>query len=167
MGSGHSGLYQGTRGSSQPFAPVYGVTLDMKQKDIRERIYVPGRGYLQNPSAVNLLSTIKDNIVYYEGRRANGCFTYVVDENGNLIFGKRNNPDGPTLRSPHPMLIGGKNPRVQCAGIIDIRNGKIFNIDVRSGHYKPHPDSLGVVEKILSSLSKETFDRKSEWRKNR
>ncbi|MDD5941460.1 hypothetical protein [Fibrobacter sp.] len=138
MGSGNKGGYYGTRGSSQPFASSYGVMPDMRSKDIKEGIYNEQRGYSRNPSAVELLSSMKNNTVYLDGKKANGLYTYVVNEKGELIFGKRNNPNDPSKRSPHPMLIGGKNPKVRCAGMLDIRNGKIFNADTDSGHYKPN-----------------------------
>lgn len=165
MGSGNKGLYSGTRGSSQPYAPTYSVMPDMRKKDIKEGIYDENRGYPHNPSAIELFSSMKNNVVYLDGKKANGLYTYVVNENGKLIFGKRNNPDDPTKRSPHPLLIGGKDPKVQCAGMIDIRNGKIFNVNHNSGHYKPNEKSMEVVEKILSSLPKQAFSRKSKWRK--
>lgn len=165
MGSGNKGLYSGTRGGSQPYAPTYEVMLDMKEHDLKIGIYNDKIGYAKNPSAVNLADCIQNNTVYYEGKKANGKYTYVIDENGNLIFGKRNNPDPMQTRSPHPMLIGGKNPKVRCAGMLDIRNGKIFNADTDSGHYKPNEKSIEEVEKILSSLPKQVFSRKSKWRK--
>lgn len=165
MGSGNKKAYHRTRGSSRPFASSYGVMPDMRAKDIKEGIYDKQRGYSHNPSTVELLSTMKNNTVYLNGKKANGLYTYVVNEKGKLIFGKRNNPNDPSKRSPHPMLIGGKNPKVQCAGMIDIRNGKIFNLNHSSGHYKPNEKSMEVVEKILSSLPKQAFSRKSKWRK--
>lgn len=165
MGSSVSGLYSGTRGASQPFASKYSVMANMKEKDIKDGILIPEKGYPKNPTATNLKDAIRGNAVYMDGKKANGKYTYVVDEKGNLIFGKRENPDNPTLRSPHPMLIGGKNPKVKCAGMIDIRNGKIFNIDTDSGHYKPNEKSLPEAEKILSSLPSSVFARKSKWRK--
>ena len=117
MGTGNKGGYHGTRGSSQPFASSYGVMPDMHTKDIKEGIYNEQRGYSRNPSAVELLSSMKNNTVYFDGKKANGLYTYVVNEKGELIFGKRNNPNDPSKRSPRPMLIGGKNPKVQCAGM--------------------------------------------------
>lgn len=165
MGSGYSGLYHGTRGSSQPYAPQYHVMPDMKEKDFKEGILNSKREYPKNPSAKNLKDAIKGNAIYLDGKKANGNYTYVIDEKGNLIFGKRDNPENPDLRSPHPMLIGGKDPKVKCAGMIDIRNGKIFDINTNSGHYKPNEQSLAEAEKILSSLPSSLFARKSKWRK--
>lgn len=165
MGSGNSGKYRGTRGSSQPYAPTYEVMPNMKELDKKMGIYNDRIGYAKNPSATKLADCIRNNTVYYEGKKANGKYAYVIDEKGNLIFGKRNNPDPTQTRSPHPMLIGGKNPKVQCAGMIDIRNGKIYSINHNSGHYKPNEKSMEVAEKILSSLPKQVFSRKSKWRK--
>lgn len=165
MGSGVSGLYAGTRGASQPYALLYHVLPNMKERDIQGGIFDKQFGYKKNPSAELLMNCIKNNTIYYQGKKANGNFTYVINENGQIIFGKRNNPDGSDLRSPHPMLIGGKDPQVQCAGIIDIRNGKIFNMNTNSGHYKPNAKSFEKVEKILNSLDKKIFSKKSKWRK--
>jgi hypothetical protein len=165
MGSGAKGAYSGTRGSSQPYAPTYEVMPDMKELDIKAGVYDKKTGYTPNPTATELNSAIRNNTVYLEGKKANGNFTYVINEKGQLIFGKRSNPLNLNKRSPHPMLIGGKNPKVQCAGMIDIRNGKIYNINQNSGHYKPNERSMEVVEKILSSLPKQVFNRKSKWRK--
>ena len=44
-----------------------------------------------------------------------------MDENGNIIFGKRVNPNDSRKRAPHPTLIGGRDPQVQCAGIIEFK----------------------------------------------
>ena len=70
----------------------------------------------------------------------NGQYMYVVDTNGNIIIGSRAGQ-----HMPHPTLVGGQNPSVQGAGIIDIRGGKIFSIDNASGHFKPDASSLTNV----------------------
>lgn len=31
---------------------------------------------------------------------------------GNIIFGKRINPNNPQKRAPHPTLIGGVDPKI-------------------------------------------------------
>ena len=59
---------------------------------------------------------------------------------GDLIF------DG---KAPHPTLIGG-TPRVQAAGMIEFRGGKIFSIDNLSGHFKPNTQSLGISESVIN-----------------
>ena len=38
---------------------------------------------------------------------------------------------------PHPTLVGGANPQVRAAGIVDIRGGRIYSADNTSGHFKP------------------------------
>ena len=166
MGSGISGLYSGTRGSSQPYASSYGVVKEMHERDktIKE-IWLAGTGYLENPSAINIKDAIRGASVMHNGHKANGIMTYVVDTRGNLIFGKRDNPQSKSARTPHPMLIGGMNPRVKVAGMIEFRNGKIFAIDNQSGHYRPPTKSLEEAEKALAELPREVFHKKSKWRK--
>ena len=53
-----------------------------------------------------------------------------------MIIGDRNgNGRTPSKTpTPHPTLIGGKDPKVKMAGILDIRGGKIYSYDDRSGH---------------------------------
>ena len=58
MGSGNKGLYSGTRGGSQPYAPTYEVMLDMKEHDLKIGIYNDKIGYAKNPSAINLADCI-------------------------------------------------------------------------------------------------------------
>lgn len=71
--------------------------------------------------------SIRDNKIYqYNGNAANGKFTYVMDSKGDIILGQRVNPNNSAARAPHPTLIGSKDPQVQCAGIIELKNGKIF-----------------------------------------
>ena len=186
MGSGTSGLYAGTRGAnvelvfsqkgnrsdfssssaskSQKYAPKYHVVNKMQKQDKADpTIWSDSSGYFKNPSAVNIQECTRGRSVYYEGRKANGKMTYIVDTNGNLIFGKRSNPINPSARSPHPMLIGGKDPQVRVAGMIEFRGGKIYAIDTDSGHYRPSTKSLAAAKAALSGLPKEIFHKHFEW----
>ena len=130
MGSGSGGSYSGTNGGSQPYADKYDVVQSMLNRDKKDSdIYSKDTGYFKNPSAVNLKDSISGNYVVFEDNHANGQMTYVLSESGNIIFGKRCNPNDARKRSPHPTLVGGKNPKVQCAGMIEFRNGKWFIID--------------------------------------
>lgn len=189
MGSGTSGLYTGTRGSnaglafspkgnrsgisssdagkSQKYAPQYHVVDKMQKQDKADpTIWSDSSGYFKNPSAVNIQDCTRDRSVYYEGRKANGKMTYVVDTDGNLIFGKRSNPINPSARSPHPMLIGGKDPQVRVAGMIEFRGGKIYAIDTDSGHFRPPVKSLAAAKAALGNLPKEIFHKHFEWSSN-
>lgn len=171
MGSGSGNAYSGTRGGSQPYATKYSVVPQMLNKDKGDKdIYDKDKdGYFKNPTAVELNETISGSNVVFEGTPANGDFTYVMDESGNIIFGKRYNPNNSRKRSPHPTLIGGKNPDVQCAGMINIRKGKIYSINTDSGHYRPNIKSLDKVDKALQALydrNPKLFHRGSKWRKN-
>ena len=171
MGSGSSSSYSGTNGSSQEYAETYKVVPKMMKKDKEDSdIYDPKNGYFKNPTATNLLDAIKNDRFYIGGIEAGGKLTYVLDVNGNIIFGKRCNPNVGSKRSPHPTLIGGKNPEVQCAGIIFFKDGKIFSVDNNSGHFKPNKKSLDKVKAILDKLyesNPKLFYRKSEWRKRK
>ena len=53
---------------------------------------------------------------------------------------------------PHPTLIGGENPQVQAAGIVEIRGGQIYKVDNASGHYKPSNESLKVAEEAFDNF---------------
>lgn len=169
MGSSISGNYTNTLGKSQPYANSYLVASDMFEMDKKDSdIYDSKTGYFKNPSATNLNEAIRGDNIYLDGNRANGTVTYVMDMDGNIIFGKRVNPVNPSKRAPHPTLIGGKNPKVQCAGMITFSKGKIVSIDNRSGHFKPNIQSMAKVEKAMDELYKKNpnvFSRKSKWRK--
>ena len=169
MGSGPGGNYSGLRSSmkSQSFAKKYSVVPIEHEKDIKNSyVYDSIVGYKKNPTATNIIDAIKNNNVYLDGHKANGKFTYVLSEDGELIFGKRASRNK-GQRSPHPSLIGGKNPKVQMAGMIDIRNGKVYDVDANSGHYRPNIKSLSKVEILLyNSYGNKIFSRKSRLRRN-
>lgn len=171
MGSGSSSSYSGTNGGSQEYAETYRVVPKMLNKDKKDSdIYNSNTGYFKNPTATNLLEAIKNNRFYIQGIKAENKFTYVLDENGNIIFGKRCNPNNSNKRSPHPTLIGGKNPKVQCAGIIEFKDGKIYYADNNSGHFRPNIKSLDKVKAILDKLyesNSKLFYKNSEWRKKK
>lgn len=159
MGSSISGNYHGTRGSSQPFSLLYSVMPDMKEYDtLRE--FVQNGAYPKNPTAKDIREMIRGN--YVGNKNTNGLFTYAIDKKGNIIVGKRNgNGIGEGKKpTPHPTLIGGKNPKVQCAGILEIRGGKIYSFDNQSGHYKPNAKSLDKATEIFSKLPKSVFHKK-------
>ena len=89
-----------------------------------------------------------------DGHSAHGTYTYIVNENGDVIFGKRCNPNDPSRRAPHPTLIGGKDPEVQCAGMIRIEKGRIVWYNNDSGHFRPNSKSLETVDKAMNQLKK-------------
>ena len=117
VGSGTSGLYSGTVGSSQPYAEYYQVVEQAKEQDRRNPdIWTSKNGYRKNSKVWNIEDCVKGNSIYYEGKKANGKLTYVVDMDDNLIFAKRYNPVNSESRSPHPMLIGGKIQKLKLLG---------------------------------------------------
>lgn len=171
MGSGSGGSYSVGTSGSQPYAPTYSVVSVEFNKDIQDPdIYNPKTGYYKNPTATNMEENIKDNCIYFKNtdKKAHGSLTYVMNENGEIIFGKRSNPNNSHGRSPHPTLIVGKNPEVQCAGMIMFKRGKIFSVDNLSGHFRPNIKSLDKVNKVLDNLyqkNPELFAKDSKWRK--
>lgn len=169
MGSGISGSYSGTILKSQSYASSYSVTPDLLENDKKDPdIYDSNDGYFKNPSATNLEESIMGDSVYIDGKKAHGIMTYVMDEKGNIIFGKRINPNNPQKRAPHPTLIGGVDPKVQCAGMITFSKGKIVAVDNKSGHYKPNIKSLDAVDSAIEKIGKKypnVLNNKSKWRK--
>jgi len=169
MGSGVGGNY-GSGGGSQPYAPSYHVTSDMMSKDKADPdIYNPNTGYFKNPTATDLASAVNGNRIMFNGNSAEGTMTYVMDKDGNIIFGKRINPNDSRKRAPHPTLIGGKDPQVQCAGMITFHKGRIASVDDRSGHFRPNSKSLEKVNQALQRLCDENpnlFTKDSKWRNN-
>lgn len=157
MGSGKSGLYSGTFGSSQPFSPSYSVMPDMNAAD-RERGIYGTNGYKKNPTAKNINDAINGN--YIGDKHTNRKFTYVIDLNGNIIIGERNGNGTTGTATPHPTLIGGKDPKVIVAGILDVRGGKIYSFDNLSGHFKPNIKSLEAAKEAFEKLPKSLFHKK-------
>lgn len=170
MGSGSSDIYSGTGGGSQPYAESYHVVGAMRDVDKKDPdIYNSSTGYFKNPTATNLDDAVNGNKVVFNDKNANGTMTYVMDENGNIIFGKRCNPNDGRKRAPHPTLIGGKDPQVQCAGMITFVGGKISKVDNQSGHYRPNVQSMDKVNAALQDLCDKNpnlFTKDSVWRKN-
>lgn len=143
----------GADGGSQPYAPVYHVVPSMMEKDKEDNnIYNPQQGYFTNPLTVPIQSAIKDGQIQMNGHSAFGTYTYAVDLNGDIVFAKRFNPNSSKSRAPHPTLIGGKDPIVQCAGMIRIEKGRIVWYNNDSGHFRPDEKSLVTVERALAKL---------------
>ena len=60
---------------------------------------------------------------------------------------------------PHPTLVGGANPTVRGAGIVDIRGGRIFSVNNASGHFKPGSGSLEAAEAAFGQLPSSAFHK--------
>ena len=151
MGSGSGGGYSSS--SSQPYAPSYHVVQSEFDKDKQDAdIYHPTKGYFKNPLTTTITGAISNDKVYMNGKPAHGVMTYVMDKDGNVVFAKRFNPNDSSKRSPHPTLIGGKDPLVQCAGMIEFSKGKIVSFDNGSGHFRPNEKSLDKVTKYFNDL---------------
>lgn len=172
MGSGVSGLNKTLYGTSQPYAASYAVVPEMLRHDKRvSDIYDPDKGYFKNPTATDLKEAHKDGeIRFKDGKPVKDFAIYVLDNEGHLIIGYRKNPNNPDKRSPHPTLIGGKDPHVACAGILHFKEGKIISVDQERGHFRPHEKSLRKVGKYLKDLCREhpeLFHEESPWRKGK
>jgi hypothetical protein len=112
------------------------------------------REYVKNPTAHNINDYISEGSNYLGSKNINGQYMYVVDMDGNIIIGTRGGQ-----RMPHPTLVGGGNPQVQAAGIVEIRGGKIYSINNASGHFKPSVESLGIAEDAFSNLQQNIFSQ--------
>ena len=156
MGSGASGSY-GSGGGSQPYAPSYNVEKNMHEQDIKNGTYHNGH-YDKNPTAKNINDMINGN--YIGNKQTNIAMPYVIDLDGNIILGRRNGngKDGPP--TPHPTLLGGRDPQVQMAGIVHIHGGKIASYDNQSGHYKPNMKSMQVADEAFGKLPSTLFKKK-------
>ena len=158
MGSGSGNGYSGTRGGSQPFSPSYHVEPKMHQMDIDNGTYHDGH-YSKNPTAQNINDMINGN--YIGSKRFNEeNMPYVIDMKGNIILGKRNGNGRDGAPTPHPTLIGGKDPQVQIAGLVKIRGGKIISYNNKSGHYKPNIKSMPVADEAFAKLPASVFKKK-------
>ena len=153
MGSGVSKQYTGTLPKSQPYAKSYGVTKDMIEFDISRGVY---KGtYEKNPTAGDIHDFIKGQCLFSEDNEKS--YTYVIDLKGNIIIGERNGNGWNGKATPHPTLVGGKNPRVRMAGILHVEGGKIVSYDYMSGHYKPNIKSMKAAKKAFDKLPSYLF----------
>lgn len=110
--------------------------------------------YVKNPTAQNINSLVKEGSSYLGGKTMNGKYMYVVDAKGNITIGTRGGQ-----HMPHPTLIGGSNPQVKAAGIVEIRGGRIYKIDNASGHFKPGVSSLEAARDGFSGLPSNVFSK--------
>ena len=155
MGSSLSNSYSNTKEKSQPYQTCYHVLNDMKEDDKEKGSYVNG-SYLKNPTAKYIDEMIKGK--YIENKNFNNdSLTYVIDENDKIIVGNRNGNGRNGVPTPHPSLIGGSDPKIKMAGILQIEKGKIVGYDNRSGHYKPNIKSMEYAKEIFDKLPKYLF----------
>ncbi|WP_245430300.1 hemagglutinin repeat-containing protein [Rhizobium tropici] len=137
---------------SNPSKGLWSVDPSFAAADEAAGVLVNGR-YIRNPTARSLSDSITESgKIRLDGQLANGQYMYVVDTSGNIIIGSRAGQ-----RMPHPTLIGGSDPQVQAAGMVDIRGGKIYSIDNTSGHFKPASESLNNAESAFSKLPNTSF----------
>jgi len=136
-------------------AKKYGVVDSVIPDDIRKKILIDG-SYVKNPTAQYLSEMITES-GKIGGKKMSGVFMYVVDNEGNIIIGSRGSKLDPTKFPArggyaHPTLIGGENPQILGAGMVDIRGGKIYKSDNISGHFQPGAESLKAVKKAFEKI---------------
>ncbi|MBL8892390.1 MAG: hypothetical protein JNL67_20610 [Planctomycetaceae bacterium] len=147
---GHQQLLVHNNGCPPIGAPRWGVDNAMRAADEAAGVIVNGR-YVTNPTAKNLAGLLTDS-GKIGSKQMSGQFMYVVDDAGDIIIGTR----AGRQRMPHPTLVGGANPQVRAAGIVDIRGGRIYSVDNASGHFKPGSGSLGAAEEAFRRLLPES-----------
>jgi len=139
---------------------LYGVDPAMAEADMTKGTLING-SYIKNPTATNLVDLISDN-GKIGTKEMSGRYMYVIDPSDNVIIGKRHHSsfhdENGILKSfSHPTLIGGTNPQVQSAGIVEIRGNSLYSVDNASGHFKPGNKSLNTSNKIFGNLPDSTF----------
>jgi hypothetical protein len=133
-----------TRVPAEPF-DLWGVDPPMRAADEAAGLIVNG-SYVTNPSAQNLAALVSPTGKIGSSRMS-GQFMYVVTSSGDIVIGTRSGQ-----RMPHPTLVGGAEPQVRAAGIVDIRGGRIFSVDNGSGHFKPGADCLRAADEAFKRL---------------
>ncbi|MDQ1920684.1 SpvB/TcaC N-terminal domain-containing protein [Massilia pseudoviolaceinigra] len=143
--------------NAQP-TPNYNSQLAMMPGDEAAGVLSDGV-YRVNPTA-RLLEERLSPTGLIENSRMSGRFMYVVNEDGQIIMGTRGGlVDGVRQRMPHPTLVGGAEPQVQAAGMVDIRGGRIFSVDNDSGHFRPSAESLQAAAAAFGRLPDNAFHR--------
>jgi hypothetical protein len=144
---------------------LYSVDKSFQAKDEIAGVFKKGE-YRPNPTAttideltINPSGTVKGKKWLQKEQTTeellNGSeYMYVIDENDRLIIGTRAQHTTPPFstpsgKAPHPTLISGADPKVQAAGTVEFRGGKIYKVDNASGHYKPSAESLKKAEEIF------------------
>jgi hypothetical protein len=131
----------------------WGVDPALRAADEKAGLIING-SYIKNPTAKDLKGLITET-GKIGSKRVSGQFQYVVDaKTGRIVIGTRGG-----ARMPHPTLLGGPNPTVKAAGIVDIRGGRIYSIDNASGHFKPGDNSLEAAKKAFGTLPKGAFHK--------
>ena len=129
-----------------------GVDELMRRRD-RQSGFIVNNTYRKNPTAADIKSLIS-NKGKIGVKEMSGQYMYVIDGKNNIIIGTRAGE-----RMPHPTLIGGTNPRVQAAGIVEIRGNTIYSVNNASGHYKLPNSTLRISEKYFSQLPQSAFSK--------
>ena len=139
---------------------LYDVVPEMAEIDM-ERGTLVNNSYIKNPSTKDITTYVNNsNYLGTGGKKGalNGEYMYIIDTNNNIIIGNRvTNQVVKKYGLPHPTLLGGENPQVQGAGIIEIRGGKIYRVDNASGHFQPGTESLKRTEEVFREKIPEKY----------
>ncbi|WP_143764940.1 hypothetical protein [Collinsella vaginalis] len=85
----------------------------------------------RDPTVVNAHDSVSDGVlVNHAGKPTDGHYIYAVKENGELVIGERNGKDGKT--TPHPMLVGGREPRVKVLEWLQGRTVKLSSMTTQA-----------------------------------
>ena len=142
-------------GNSQPYQENYSVYSKMMKKEIKVGVYDSlNGGYAKNPTA-KTLDSIYDG-KHIVGAKAQMTVPYVITTDGEVIIGRRNGfgRGQGSKPTPHPTLIGGYDPKVKTAGMLVIKDGKIFSYDNRSGHFRPNNKSMKWADAAFEKYPK-------------
>lgn len=131
--------------------------------DKRAGVYNASEGYRKNPTARVLTNQIDEfGKVRVNRKAANGDYMFVVDVDGRIIIGTRDKMKTASgslknMKNPHPTLIGGRDPHVQSAGMVNFRDGRIYSVNNASGHFKPTRGSLAAAKNAFNQLPEAVF----------
>ena len=135
-----------------PDGQLWSVDPATRAADEAAGVIVNG-AYIKNPTARSLKSLLNQH-GKIGSKLMSGEFMYVVSVDGDIILGTRAGQ-----RMPHPTLIGGANPKVRAAGIVDIRGGRVHSVNNASGHFKPGENSLEAARAAFENLPKNAFSK--------
>ncbi len=134
-------------GTAHVLVKNVGVCPQMREMDQRRGLIDRNDRYVLNPTRTQLS---RDNVVAGQirvnGQAASGRYMYVVDNQGRISIGTR------AGGYPHPTLVGGQDPQVRAAGIVELRRGRIYSVDSHSGHFRPPDDSLYDARDAFNAL---------------
>jgi hypothetical protein len=135
------------------------TSADAGEAGFEERL-TRGARYRPHPAAIDLGEAFaglgQGAQIRVEIPRVKGEVMYVITLDYRLIIGARS---GSQHQFPHPTVVGGEDPEVLSAGIVEFEEGRIRRLKVNdSGHFRPNaPSSFEVAAGLLSRLPRSAF----------